>query len=601
MDRTSWIAVIVCTVLMVVYFWYYLPQYQVVPAPEKSAQERQVDVSTPRVSDVSEIDSQGEAQPVMVAVPETPVSQELKITEQLAVLENEWIRVSLTNYGGAIDQVTLKKHTASDEDPVVLNAGSPIPLMNLEGWGLKTRSLYAVTESEENSVTYVLDIQPGLRLERQFKLLDGYQLECVQTIYNTTNSPVVLPAYKLSMGTTTSIYQTDEERRFVGMAWHTPEPGGRYEDKSMQSFYPGFMGFGGGKSELVSDPGDEILWAALKTQFFTLIVNYGERHGTSMKAVKQKMPELRVGGSEIPEGIRADVSMPGFQVNASFRETFNLYVGPKEDSRLRKLGDEKDRLMEFGIFGIISRPLLTVMNWINSYVHNYGISIVLLTVLLRAILWYPQTKANRSMKRMQTVAPVMKEIQEKHKDKPEKMNQEMMKLYQDYGVNPFGGCLPMLIQFPIFLGFYYMLLGSIELRHAEFLWIKDLSQPDTIFNISALKWIPIFEGNINPMPLLMAITMYITMSITPQPQGVDNPMIVVMKIMPVMFLVFCYNFASALSVYWTMQNLLSIVQMKYNMKQEPPTLEALKEEAVKKKKQRKERMQGFGMSARKRK
>jgi YidC/Oxa1 family membrane protein insertase len=367
----------------------------------------------------------------------------------------------------------------------------------------------------------------------------------------------------------------------------------------MTSFGPGFLGMGGDKTELVSDNGDIIQWAALKTQFFTLIVNMNDRPGQVFRGVPQRLPELKDPETGvIPDGIRGTVEFPGFQVNASFSQKFSIYAGPKEDSRLRKMGTDEDRLMQFGVFGVISRPLLMLMNGINTIVHNYGISIILMTIILRSILWYPQTKANLSMKRMQTVAPLMKEIQEKFKDKPEKMNQEMMKLYQDYGVNPFGGCLPLLIQFPIFLGFYYMLLGSIELRHAGFLWIDDLAQPDTVLRISALSWVPIFQGNINPMPLVMAVTMYISMSITPQPTGVDNPMMKVMKFMPAMFLIFCYNFASALSLYWTMQNLLSIVQMKYNMKKEPPTLEALKEEAVRKKKARKERMKGFGMSAR---
>jgi YidC/Oxa1 family membrane protein insertase len=169
----------------------------------------------------------------------------------------------------------------------------------------------------------------------------------------------------------------------------------------------------------------------------------------------------------------------------------------------------------------------------------------------------------------------------------------MLKIYQDYGVNPVGGCLPLLIQFPIFLGFFYMLQGAVELRHESFLWIGDLAQPDTVFVIPGLDF------PINLMPLIMAATMYYSMAMAPQPAGVDNPMMKVMKFMPLLFLLFCYNYASALSVYWTMQNVLSMVQMKYNLRHHPPTLEELKKEAEAKKARRKKMGGGFGMSGKK--
>jgi YidC/Oxa1 family membrane protein insertase len=161
----------------------------------------------------------------------------------------------------------------------------------------------------------------------------------------------------------------------------------------------------------------------------------------------------------------------------------------------------------------------------------------------------------------------LKEIQEKFKEDPTKLNTEMMKLYRDYGVNPLGGCLPMLIQMPVFLGFYYMLLSSVELRGQAFLWIHDLSRPDTIGYLPGLG-IPI-----NPMPLIMTAAMVWSMHLTPQPQGVDNPGAKMMKLMPIIMLVFCYNFSSALSLYWTVQNFLSIGQLMYNLRQPMPRLE----------------------------
>lgn len=609
MDRTSWIALIVCFLLLFFYqpiLFYFFPEWsQPAPVESDSSEVSATDTDKSTVDLVTPAESVATAVPTIAddtaAIPSRPV----EVAEELAVLSNEYFDVTFTNWGGAIKTVTLHQHKREDGRPIVLNEGSPLAVFSITGWKGMPGS-FATVEVSEKSVTYETELEPGVRLERVYTIGEGYQIECMQTVYVPEGQSMILPPYYMALGTMAPIYGRKEERRFTGMAWHTPNPGGSYEDVSMTSFYPGFMGLGGNKSELTSDPGDPIQWAALKTQFFTMIMNLGDVPGLEVRAIRQRLPGARNSATGlVPEGIMASVKMPGFQVNASYSKTFTLYAGPKEDHRLHAMETGEDRLMQFGFMGIISRPMLRLMNLIHDgfdaigVPHAYGVAIIIMTIILRGILWWPQTKANLSMKRMQTVAPLMKEIQEKYKDKPEKLNAEMMKLYQDYGVNPFGGCLPMLIQFPIFLGFYYMLLGSIELRHEHFLWIKDLSQPDTVLHISALEFIPIFQGNINPMPLVMGITMFITFTITPQPTGVDNPMMKVMKFMPILFLVFCYNFASALSLYWTMQNLLSIVQMKYNMKHEPPTLEVLKQQAIERKKAKKLLNQGFGMSARK--
>ncbi|NJL19174.1 MAG: membrane protein insertase YidC [Bdellovibrionaceae bacterium] len=330
------------------------------------------------------------------------------------------------------------------------------------------------------------------------------------------------------------------------------------------------------KHELRSGAKEELEWVALTSQFFCLIVR-GE--GLAFEGVvvdRVKLPSLRRDRNDpIPEGMHAVAQLPGFRVEprASFTQTMTLYAGPKEYDRLRALPARETEVMEFGWMEPISVPMLRVMNFIHDRVGNYGVAILLLTCLLRAILWYPQGLANASAKRMQTVQPLVVEIQNKHREDAERMNKEMLKIYQDYGVNPLGGCLPMLIQIPIFFGFFYMLQGAVELRHQGFLWVLDLSQPDTVFRIPGLGW------PLNLLPLVMTGTMYWSMAVAPQPAGADNPMFKVMKFMPLMFLVFCYNYAAALSLYWTMQNVLSVVQIKYNLQRTPPTLEEMKQEA----------------------
>jgi YidC/Oxa1 family membrane protein insertase len=180
------------------------------------------------------------------------------------------------------------------------------------------------------------------------------------------------------------------------------------------------------------------------------------------------------------------------------------------------------------------------------------------------VLWPVQAKANRSMKQTAALAPKMQELREKYKDDPTKMNQEVMKLYKQYGINPVGGCLPMVIQIPIFFGLYQMLGQAVELRNEKFLWVKDLSQPDTIAHIPGVGW------PINILPLCMAATQVWLMQMTPKTG--DPTQRRVMMFTPLIFMFICYNFAAALALYYTAQNLFSILQFYQTRNQPMPAL-----------------------------
>jgi YidC/Oxa1 family membrane protein insertase len=205
------------------------------------------------------------------------------------------------------------------------------------------------------------------------------------------------------------------------------------------------------------------------------------------------------------------------------------------------------------------------MNLLHGWVHDYGFSIILLTACVKAVLWPLQNKANKSMRHMSALAPKMQALKEKYKDDPTKMNQEVMKLYKEHGVNPVGGCLPMMIQIPIFFGLFSMLGQAAELRNASFLWVHDLSQPDTIGHIPGLGF------PINILPLIMGATNVWLMRMTPKTG--DTTQQRVMMFMPLIFLFFCYNFAAALALYYTTQNLFTILQLWHNQRQPVPVLE----------------------------
>ena len=176
------------------------------------------------------------------------------------------------------------------------------------------------------------------------------------------------------------------------------------------------------------------------------------------------------------------------------------------------------------------------------------------------------------MKRMSKLQPLMKELKEKYKDDPNKLNQETMRLYKDYQINPMGGCLPMFLQIPIFFGYYKMLQFAVELRGHGFLWVPDLSMPDTLYTLHLPFSLPILGADlpINILPILMAITMVIQMKMTPKTG--DAMQQKMMMFMPFMFFFFCYNFASALALYWTTQNIFSIGQTWLNNRLPEPEL-----------------------------
>ena len=234
--------------------------------------------------------------------------------------------------------------------------------------------------------------------------------------------------------------------------------------------------------------------------------------------------------------------------------------------------------MDFGLWKLVSEALLNMMNLIHRFVGNYAVAILILTAIIKLILWPLQTKANKSMRRMAALSPKMQELREKFKDDPTKMNAEVMKLYKDYGVNPVSGCLPMMIQIPIFFGLFTMLRQAVELRNASFLWVRDLSQPDTIGHLPGLGW------PINILPLIMAGTSFWMTHVTPKSGDATQQR--VMMFMPLIFVVFCYNFAAALALYYTTQNLFTILQLYQNRSQPLPKLEKVNQPAKRKGKAR---------------
>jgi len=244
------------------------------------------------------------------------------------------------------------------------------------------------------------------------------------------------------------------------------------------------------------------------------------------------------------------------------KHAFHLYVGPKEQSRLATLNIGLEHIINYGFFSIIARPLFWALKFFYSFLGNYGWAIILITIVTRIPFIPLLNKSQKSMKKLQEIQPKMNEIKEKYKKDPQKMQKEMMDLYKKHKVSPLGGCLPMLLQIPVFFALYKVLLISIELRGAPFmLWITDLSAPDTLIgHIPAM--IPLIGGfALGPLPLLMGATMFIQQKMTPS--SMDPTQAKMMLMMPVIFTFMFLNFASGLVLYWLVNNILGIIQQYF--------------------------------------
>jgi len=246
---------------------------------------------------------------------------------------------------------------------------------------------------------------------------------------------------------------------------------------------------------------------------------------------------------------------------------YMLYLGPRDLWILKDLGNSLEKAVNFGWTDIIARPLLYVLRFFNQYLHNYGLSIILLTILVRILFWPLTQKSYKSMKEMQKLQPRMAKLREKYKDNKEQLNKELMGLYRTYKINPMGGCLPMIIQIPVFFALFRLLGSAIELRHAPFmLWINDLAAPDRLFHFPFQIPFMAPPSGIPVLTLLMGASMFIQQKMTPTPG--DPTQAKIMMFLPIIFTFMFINFPSGLVLYWFVSNILTIGQ-QYRIQKRP--------------------------------
>jgi YidC/Oxa1 family membrane protein insertase len=300
----------------------------------------------------------------------------------------------------------------------------------------------------------------------------------------------------------------------------------------------------------------KIKWIALESRYFMLGL------------AAPRIPEADVRLAMLPgHVVESQYLEPEMTVAAGGQQKFEylVYFGPKSTPALEKAGHELDRVIDYGTFDILAKPCVWLMNYLYGIIPNYGVAIIILTILTKILLWPLGTKSYKSMSQMKKLQPLIQEIREKYKGDRKKMNEEVMRLHRTYNINPLGGCLPMLVQIPVFFALYRMLDQAIELRHAPFLgWIDDLAAPDRLFRFDFS--IPFMEPpyGIPVLTLVMGATMFWQQKMSP-PAG-DPAQAKMMLMMPVVFTAIFINFSSGLVLYWLVSNVLSIGQQYYTQK-----------------------------------
>lgn len=509
--------------------------------------------------------------PSNVAAPTTPnpaPSPEAKVepkrVETLRGVDAEW---QFTSLGGGVEKVTLLNHQ-SEGSAVVMNQFGGIPIGALtEAFENPVLDSYAMeVVGDGKTVVFRRTDARQLEVEKRFTLKAStvgsaalpapFELDLEVRFANRSAGSLTVPNYAVRLGSSAALHGKDLPiytgvNRFLGGS-------AKFTDVNWFSG-GGFLGFGKKERPLYSETGS-ISWAGVTNQYYATIVT--PREATVPEVVARRF-EIRA-EDWIASGRSASSTGPVFAIDAGVKlssETlapgqevirrFTWFSGPREYRILSAIGGEQEQMLDFGMFSIVSRILLSSMNGLNGLLGSYAAAIMVLTVIIKLLMWPLQNKSTASMKRMQELQPKMNEIKERYGNDPQRMNVEIMGLYKKHGVNPMSGCLPMLIQIPIFFGFYNMLGKAVELRNSSFLWVKDLSQPDTVAMIAGYP--------LNVLPLIMAATMLWQMQLTPKTgDPVQQRMFM---FMPLIFIVFCYNFASALALYWAVQNIFSIVQL----------------------------------------
>lgn len=484
--------------------------------------------------------SKKQPEEALFAKKEEPVSVP-KYTEETVTAETPLYKAVFSSKGGGIKSWVLKNYK---EEARQTNSNVEMTASGLDEYPLEERlikgeakeAIYfkpsktnlSLNPGQKEELVFTWQSPEGVTIEKRYAIsADAYSIQAETRVLNISPNPF---EGKLSIGLASSVKLLEKRggSYHKGPIFYLDGSILKKEMKQGEEIKPGKMG-----------------WAGLEEMYFISAI-------IPKKAEDAKWSSV-ITGDMAKVGALIPVNLAP---NANTSISYNVYIGPKDMAILKAQGVHLEESIDYGWFPLgrtlntaLAKPMHTAMNFLYIYITNYGLVIILLTVVIK-ILFHPLTKKGLdSMKEMQKIQPQVVALRERYKDDREKMNRELMELYKRYSINPLGGCLPMILQIPVFIALYNVLSTSIELRHAPFaLWIHDLSAQDPYY----------------VTPILMGGTMLIQQKMTPS--AMDPTQAKMMLIMPVVFTFLFLNLPSGLVLYWLVNNVLSIAQTYYIQK-----------------------------------
>ncbi len=503
-----------------------------------------------------------------------------KSEEKIIVVETDLYKATFSSLGASLLQWELKKYNGPDGNDVRLFRPDDYGTLGLgfttqTGDSLGTGNIVfettsensvVLTSTESHTIEFVLTIGEKRSIKKSFTLFNGRY--AINMDISFENMQDVIADKKFVVGAPNGLASTEKRLKddmLYAMAGYSSNGKVEYVKKT--------------NNKLQEEVGS-FDWAAIRTKYFAFYIIPKTQVGD----------EVRIMGTEIGDSPDSKEKWKKFDLEMVFsylggrtvNEEFLIYLGPLEYDVLKKYDGKLHDFIDVGFLNlkIVSRPILITLKWMHNYIPNYGIVLLIFSVLIKIIV-YPLThKSYESMQKMQAIQPKLKELQEKYKNEPQKLNQATMAMYKEEGVNPMGGCLPMLIQMPLLIGLFNVFRSTIELRGEPFFWwITDLSAPDTIYTFPAGFSLPLYGDSVNILPLVMGVTMFIQQKMT----VTDPKQKMMVYFMPVFLTLLFNSFPSGLNLYYALFNALSILQQKYLT---PKKIQAVQATSVAKRKRK---------------
>ena len=552
MDKKALIAIVICGVVMLLYYPFILPLFSP-KKPEPIIEETEEQVIPQKQADIK---TSAESK-LSTTKPTQTLQPQVEIPLREVVIENELLRTVWTNEGAALKSIMLKQFKdteAKNTLELIKNAEieyRPLAIENILQKSKFHKQRYKIVEQSENKIVFTTQLDEGINLVKTVDISPGkYNINMDIVLENNTDSE-----FALSYSIIASSMITHEGVPSTDMAAVTGVDMGNKKIKLVHIAPKEFPS----KNESVG-----IIWTGSTNKYFSTIL----KPKSSDWVASITAQAFDILGTLSNEKADSGDFMVTLQTNKlqisphnALTHSYTYFLGPKKEEVLKQY-ENLDALLSYGWLTSISKVLLAFLNAVYRAVPNYGVSIIILTIIIKAILFPLTRKSQMSMFRMQQLQPMINQLKEKYKHDKQRMGKEQMLLFKKYGVNTMSGCLPMLLQLPVFFALFRTLQLSFEMRQAPFMfWVNDLSMPDTLLHFPFS--IPFIGNTLNILPLIMTGASFFQMKVTPKAPATDpqaRTQQKMMSFMPFMFAFILYHMPSGLTVYWTTSTIFSIIE-----------------------------------------